>query len=72
MPDISGYDICKKIKSVNEDLPIFFLTAISESEVVNHIHNTGADGYILKPFNFTEFDKILQILNSKSSKNGLS
>lgn len=65
LPDISGYDICKKIKSKKEDLPIYFLTAISESEVESHINDTGADGYILKPFNFTDFDKILDILSKK-------
>ena len=50
-------------KLEKEDLPIYFLTAISESEVESHIINTGADGYILKPFNFTDFDKILDILS---------
>ena len=65
LPDISGYDICKKIKSINEDLPVYFLTAISESEVESHINETGADGYILKPFNFTDFNKILDILGKK-------
>ncbi len=65
LPDISGYDICKKIKSINEDLPVYFLTAISESEVKSHINETGADGYILKPFNFTDFNKIIDILGKK-------
>ena len=65
LPDISGYEICKKIKSKNEDLPVYFLTAISESEVESHIIDTGADGYIVKPFNFTDFDKILDILGIK-------
>jgi len=65
LPDISGYDICKKIKSSKDykELPIYFLTAISATEIENRLVETGANGYILKPFNFSDFDIIFEILN---------
>ena len=67
LPDISGYDICQTIKTDNtfKKIPVFFLTAISASEVKKHLKTSQADGFILKPFNFSDFDVIFKILNGK-------
>ena len=64
LPDLSGYDICKTIKSDKEwsSIPLFFLTAIAGSEVEKNLKDTKADGYILKPFNFSDFEVIFEIL----------
>lgn len=64
LPDMSGYEICKKIKSNKnfKDIPIFYITAIPESEVKVMIDETMADGYFLKPFNFPEFEKLFTLL----------
>ncbi|MFW9826225.1 MAG: response regulator [Candidatus Thorarchaeota archaeon] len=69
LPDLSGYDICKTIKSDKEwaNIPVFFLTAIAGSEVEKNLKDTKADGYILKPFNFSDFNVLLDILNKKTS-----
>ncbi|MHA1499555.1 MAG: response regulator [Promethearchaeota archaeon] len=65
LPDLSGYDICKTIKSDKDwnQIPVYFLTAISGSEVRKHLNETKADGYVLKPFNFSDFEVIFDILN---------
>jgi CheY-like chemotaxis protein len=59
LPDISGYDLCKKIKSDERfsKIPVYFLTAIPGSEVDKKLAETKADGYILKPFDLSEFDE---------------
>ena len=64
LPDISGYDICKQIKSdkVFREIPIFFLTAIPASEVKKNMKETKADGFILKPFDFSDFEVVLKTL----------
>lgn len=69
LPDLSGYDICKTIKSDKEwsNIPLYFLTAIAGSEVEKNLEETKANGYILKPFNFSDFEVIFDIL--KSEKN---
>ncbi|HEC37104.1 hypothetical protein LCGC14_1294550 [marine sediment metagenome] len=66
LPDLSGYDICKTIKSDKEykNIPVYFLTAIAGSEVEKNLPKTKADGYILKPFNFSDFEVIFKVLNS--------
>jgi CheY-like chemotaxis protein len=64
LPDYNGYEICKIIKS-NEKLksiPVFLLTAIPGSEVKKHLEETKADGYILKPFDFSDFEIIFDYL----------
>ena len=65
LPDLSGYDICKTIKSDKEwiNIPVYFLTAIAGSEVEKNLSGTKVDGYILKPFNFSDFEIIFDILN---------
>ncbi len=64
LPDLSGYDICKTIKSDKEykNIPVYFLTAIAGAEVEKNLGNTNANGYILKPFNFSDFEIIFNIL----------
>ena len=58
---VSGYEICKKIKSNPKlkHIPVFFCTCVSGSEVEKHLAETKADGYILKPFDFSDFDGII-------------
>jgi CheY-like chemotaxis protein len=60
LPDISGYEICEKIKKDKrfKEIPIYFITAIPELEVSKIFKQKGANGYFLKPFNFSQF-KIL-------------
>lgn len=49
LPDISGEDICKKIKN-QIDIPIIMLTAkVNEDDVLNGFKQ-GADDYVIKPF----------------------
>ena len=68
LPDLKGYDICKIIKSdkLYQNIPVYFLTAISGSEVENRLEETGANGYILKPFNFSDFDILFDLLKKKN------
>lgn len=54
LPGINGYDVCKKLKKINPELPIIMLTAKSqEAEIVTGLE-LGADDYITKPFGVME------------------
>ena len=46
-----------------KDVPVFYITAIPESEVSKKMEETGADGFILKPFNFSDFEALFDYLN---------
>ena len=65
LPDIIGYDVCNQIKSneTTKDIPVYYITAIPESEVKTKLIETQADGFLLKPFNFSDFEEILKIFN---------
>lgn len=64
LPDSNGYEICKIIKSDKnlKDIPVYYITAVPESEVKNKISSTGADGYLLKPFDMFQFNTLLNYL----------
>jgi CheY-like chemotaxis protein len=67
LPESNGYEICKKIKQLErfKDIPIFYITAVPSNEVEGQIVKTGAEGYFLKPFNFSEFERLYLILSGK-------
>ena len=56
MPDISGYDVCRELKS-NEttcNIPIIFLSALDELSNKMRGFELGAVDYITKPFQLNE------------------
>ena len=53
LPYGSGYDVCKKIKSIS-DFPVIFLTAYDDEVNVVMGLELGADDYISKPFRVKE------------------
>lgn len=53
LSDGSGYDVCKKIKSIG-DRPVIFLTAYDDEVNVVMGFDLGADDYITKPFRLKE------------------
>ena len=64
LPDISGYEICKMIKETPKykEIPVFLLTAIPGSEVEKKMDETKANGFILKPFDFSDFEILFQYI----------
>lgn len=52
LPDIDGYKLCKYIKSNKSmnNIPILFITSMSESESIVNAFRVGASDYINKPF----------------------
>lgn len=53
LPDGSGYDLCKLVKS-HHDIPVIFLTAYDDEVNVVMGLDLGADDYITKPFRIRE------------------
>lgn len=70
LPDGSGYDICRQIKSV-KDMPVIFLTACDEEVNVVMGLDMGADDYITKPFRVRELiSRIKSILRRYEKLHG--
>lgn len=51
LPDMSGFDVLKQIREFSF-VPVIILTVRSEDEDVLRGLETGADDYIVKPFNY--------------------
>jgi two-component system KDP operon response regulator KdpE len=53
MPDMDGWEICKRIREMS-DVPIIFLTARSDVKDVVRGLEMGADDYVTKPYDNDE------------------
>ena len=53
MPDIDGYEVCRQLKQnhTTKDIPIIFISAVSEAMDEAKGFSLGAVDYVPKPFN---------------------
>ena len=74
MPEMNGYELCKKIKSNKntEDIPMILLTILSDPEEIIEGLSCGADSFITKPYNekylLSHIEKILSEKNGEDHK----
>ena len=52
MPELDGFSVCRAARK-NSDVPIIFLTALSDEEDKLYGYELGADDYITKPFSLS-------------------
>ena len=67
LPDGTGYEICKYIKSKSE-VPVIFLTALDEEVNVVLGLDMGGDDYITKPFRVRELLSRIKAVIRRSKK----
>lgn len=67
LPNKDGFTIADEIRELDEDVPIIFLTAKTQTEDVVKGFNLGGNDYIRKPFSMEELIvRIQNLLRSKS------
>jgi DNA-binding response OmpR family regulator len=54
MPGMNGYDVCRRIRAIDPQVPIIFLTAKGEEADKVVGLEIGGDDYIVKPFGVKE------------------
>ncbi|OPX28819.1 MAG: hypothetical protein B1H06_02540 [Candidatus Cloacimonas sp. 4484_143] len=56
MPDINGFEVCGKLmqNEKTKDIPVIFLTAVTDKESIIKGFEVGGKDYLTKPFNTTE------------------
>lgn len=58
MPEMDGYEVCKTLKksAATNDIPVIFLTALTETNNILKGFEVGGVDYITKPFNVAELN----------------
>jgi two-component system response regulator len=66
LPKISGLEVLRRIRAVPETrlLPIVVLTASRQDEDLTRAYSLGANAYLRKPVDFTEFQDIARALST--------
>ena len=54
LPELNGFEICRKVRELQSNIPIIMLTAKDALDDKIEGLNIGADDYITKPFEFKE------------------
>lgn len=54
LPDMSGLEVCKRIRQQNQQVPILMLTALGTVADKISGFEVGTDDYLVKPFDFME------------------
>jgi DNA-binding response OmpR family regulator len=67
MPEMDGLELCRRIRSVSETIPIIFLT--SRDEELDRVLGLeiGADDYLCKPFSMRELLARVKVLFRRSA-----
>ena len=67
---MNGYELCKAIRAVDEQIPVLMLTAMSTMNDKTQGYDAGADDYMVKPFEFKELLlKIRSLLKRTMGRN---
>lgn len=59
IPGINGFDLLKRIRSIDPELPFIMVTGLNDVESINSAKEAGVSGYIAKPINFDKLKKII-------------
>ncbi len=54
MPDIDGFEFVKTVRSLNQDIPILFMTARDDFASKQRGYRVGIDDYMVKPVDLDE------------------
>ena len=54
LPGMNGYELCKAIRSKNQQIPIIMLTSMIALKDKVEGYDSGADDYMIKPFEFKD------------------
>ena len=73
MPHIDGFEVCRRIRQINEDVPVLFLSAKGDIVDKKTGFSNGGDDYLVKPFDEEELlIRIAALLRRTQRRNGES
>ena len=66
LPDFTGLDICRRIRSTGMKLPVLMLTGYNEVKDKVEALDAGVDDYLVKPFSIEELLARLRALQRRA------
>jgi DNA-binding response OmpR family regulator len=72
IPEVSGIDVCKGIRTEKPNMPVIMLTALDTLSDKQRGFDAGADDYLVKPFEFRELLMRVKALTRRVSVSSLS
>lgn len=68
MPVVNGYEVCSRLKAdeATRDIPVVMLSAMAQSESVDKGLSAGAVDYIVKPFDPSRLEEVVQRVLSET------
>lgn len=67
LPGMNGYELCRKIRENDTAIPIIMLTALTSLNDKIEGYDSGADDYVVKPFEFRELLMKVRVLLKRTS-----
>lgn len=62
LPKLNGFELCQRIRQIDEQTPILMLTALGTADDKLEGFDTGADDYMVKTFDFRELVARVRVL----------
>lgn len=66
LPEVSGIELCRNFRNQNPQIPILLLTALGTTTDKLNGFDSGADDYLVKPFEFQELLARIKALTRRS------
>ncbi|HSR87096.1 MAG TPA: response regulator transcription factor [Streptosporangiaceae bacterium] len=70
MPDIDGFDVCRRLRAAGNEVPVIFLTARDTSSDTVTGLAIGADDYVTKPFSVEALVARVRAVLRRASRTG--
>ena len=67
LPYMNGYDVCRKIRENGIETPVLMLTALDALDDKIRGFDSGADDYLIKPFEFKELTARINALSKRAT-----
>ena len=74
MPKISGFEVCKRLRSdpATQDIAVLMITALDQQSDIDRAVEAGTDDFLTKPINKTELLlRIRSVLKSRLNQRKL-
>jgi two-component system OmpR family response regulator len=56
LPDLDGFEVCRRLRADGHDVPVVFLTARDDPDDLRTGFTRGGDDYVTKPFSLEELN----------------